>query len=520
MKKPPRRKQRILGITILATAAVLGVLFFTGNKQNTHEISESFEVVRDFTTSSILLSGRIAAENERQLGFPVSGTISQASAKVGERVTAGTILARLDVQLLLAQRRELEADITIQESILENILAGARPEEVAVEEESLALAELNYAHLQNQISSVIYDAFTTADNSVRNVVDDYLENAQSASPALLFPVSRNQSLRDALERNRVSVGNTLSSWTASISAQSTDLEQSVVYLTEVRDFMNLAALTVNTGDTSSAVSDTLLRTWKTNTATSRSAVVAALLNLEALQRNLETAAAQVRQAESRLTLIRSGATPTAIATQRETIERARASLTTLNAQISERTLRAPIAGIVASHEGEVGESIAAGVPVVTLISDTQPLLILEAPELTLPQISLGDRAVITLLALGDHAPLGGTVTSISPQASTDNGLVPYYEIEVTLDENELTISPGLLADARLTTGEYPDSIAVPRRFLLDYSPQAGTAQVWLMSPDGLLRQDVIIGATMSDQRVLILDGLRPGDSIVRLKQAL
>jgi HlyD family secretion protein len=509
-------RSRIITLVVVVVAAGVGLIAASRPDAN-GVVAESLEVETSFNVSTLTLSGRVTAKSESQIGFPVAGTIDQILVDVGDRVEEGQLIAQLSTRILAAEQREIEADIAIQEAVLADLLAGSRPEEVAVEEENLALAELTYKHLQNTLPNQIFEAYTVADNAILNTVDDYIDNSRSNNPTLLFFISRNQSLKESLERNRVSVERTLEGWQAILSQDPDDLETSLDYLTVVRDFMNLAALAVNSGDTSATVSDTLLRTWKTNTATARSAVVTALTQLESLEQQLETARREIDRAESRLALVASGATPTSVVTQRQTIERSRARLATLEAQRRERTLRAPLSGIVAQRGSDPGESVAAGAPVVTIISGEQPLVVLEAPELTLPEISLGDRGQVTLLALDPHNEIFGTVTSISPQARNDNGLVPYYEIDLTLDENELSITPGLIADALLTTEEYPNSIAIPRRYLISQDLEAATGEVWLMTAAGAQRQQITLGSTLSDQRIIVTDGLRDGDIIVRLK---
>lgn len=525
MKPAPKKPKYKKLILLVAGAALLVamVIVFTSKDSEELQVIESYTIEQGLTQSTLTLSGRVEANSSRNLSFPVAGRIASMTVDTGDTVTNGQTISRLDTSLLSAQKREAEAELSIQEAILQNLLAGNRPEEIAVKEESVTLAELAYDHLLSSAKTLLYDTYTTADNAIRNVIDDYILNAQSANPRLDFVLSRNQSLGASLERDRVSIEATLADWEILLASGAPEvstqdaLAEAESHLVIVRDFMNLAALAVNSADTTNETPDALLRTWKTSTAAARTEIVAALSEIQTARRDIETQNAKVNQAKTDLALAKSGATPTDINTQQQNIARSEARIQTINAEIGERTLRSPIDGVVADVIQEAGETVAAGAAIVTIISAGQPVLNLETPELVLPQLRVGNRAELTFLALSPHAPTFGTITTIDPQATIDNGLVPYYNVEVTLDETDLAITPGLLADAMVMVNDFPDSIAVPRRFLLDYNPAKAEASVWLRTPAGLRRQDIMVGQTLSDQRVIVTGGLKTDDIIVRVE---
>lgn len=511
-------------LTWLAAAGAILVagIFIVAARANKPEyiISESLTLSSGPVQSSLMLSGRVEADSTRDVSFPVTGRLSQVAVEVGDTATTNELLASLDTSLLSAERREAEAEVAIQEAVLANLIAGTRPEEIAVKQEAVNLAQLAYNHALDSTQTLVYDAYTTADNAIRGVVDDFFVNPRSTSPELVFTIARNQGLALSAERDRILIESVLANWQQLLSGITDETElllQSEQHLVEVRNFMNQAALAVNSADISTATPEATLRTWKTNTGTARTNVVQSLTELQTARQNLETLAAKITQATTELSLAQSGATRTDIRTQEETIAKARARLTTIDAQINERRLRAPLSGLVADVYYQPGETVTAGSAVLTIISSGLPILVLEAPELVLPQLSVGDRAQLTFLALAPHQTTEGTVTRINPQATIENGLVPYYEVEVTLDETSLAISPGLLADATIFVGDFADAIAIPRRFILDYDPTQSEAAVWLRTPSGIQRQTITIHQGLSDQRVLIESGLKTGDIIVRLE---
>lgn len=85
--------------------------------------SSSFDVKRQF-------SGQIEARRRSQLGFDRIGQIAQIFVDRGDEVTAGQLIAALDIDALRAQRHKLEADLRSAEALLREAQAGPRRETI------------------------------------------------------------------------------------------------------------------------------------------------------------------------------------------------------------------------------------------------------------------------------------------------------------------------------------------------------------------------------------------------------
>lgn len=79
----------------MTTVAVTGVEFTPG-----------YTVKRSFT-------GQVEAAARADLGFELGGRITHVMVEEGDRVTAGTVLAKLDTSALLPERAALEADLSM-----------------------------------------------------------------------------------------------------------------------------------------------------------------------------------------------------------------------------------------------------------------------------------------------------------------------------------------------------------------------------------------------------------------------
>ena len=93
--------------------------------------SDGFEMKRQF-------SGQIEARRKSALGFDRIGQIAELYADRGDEVTAGQLIAALDVEALRAQRNKLEADLRSAEALLREAKAGPRRETISAARASLA----------------------------------------------------------------------------------------------------------------------------------------------------------------------------------------------------------------------------------------------------------------------------------------------------------------------------------------------------------------------------------------------
>jgi HlyD family secretion protein len=90
--------------------------------------------------------GRIAASGtiegtEADLGFQVGGRVAQITAREGDRVVAGAMLARLDQRELEARRAAAVAQSDAARALLVEMERGARPEEVRQTQSGVSAAQ-------------------------------------------------------------------------------------------------------------------------------------------------------------------------------------------------------------------------------------------------------------------------------------------------------------------------------------------------------------------------------------------
>src|SRR5262245_41938932 len=100
------------------------LLLMTGCQQSEEAVAPAPRPVRTLTVekrdagSPITLTGRIAAEDEVSLGFRIAGRVIENNLKLGDRVGAGQVVARLESQNELNTLRTAQANLVAAQAQL------------------------------------------------------------------------------------------------------------------------------------------------------------------------------------------------------------------------------------------------------------------------------------------------------------------------------------------------------------------------------------------------------------------
>jgi HlyD family secretion protein len=114
-----RRTWIIVGGVILA---VVLVLIFTGGNRSEQSLFQTVEVGRGSLVATVGATGTVRSRNSATMLWQTSGTVETVSAKVGDRVQRGEVLASLDRTTLNQTVLLAEADLASAEKVLEDLL--------------------------------------------------------------------------------------------------------------------------------------------------------------------------------------------------------------------------------------------------------------------------------------------------------------------------------------------------------------------------------------------------------------
>lgn len=403
----------------------IGVVFVIGGIVTA--IFFQFAAVQKGTiVQEISASGKVEPSTKIDLRFKNSGKLVVLNARVGEKFSAGQLLAKQDTTKLDTLVAELQAGIDLQKAKLDQLLGGASTEEINIAETAVSNAETAIANVQQALEDAkknlinkLKDAYTKSDDAVRGKTDQLFNSPRSSSPQLSFAYPDSQ-LESDVEWERLLIESALNAWSESLNAISmqSDLSSAVVLADKntdrINSFLNKIALIINAlpPDFNSAISK-----WKNNIFTARKNVNAAISNLSTAEESINTKEARLKTAEgdlktaqNKLILKKTPARSQDVAVYEAKISQARASMQKIQAQIQDRIIIAYSSGIVTQINGEVGKVVGPDVTIVSLVSSGVFQIKLNMTENDIVNVRLGQEARIMLDAFKGKEFSGKVVT--------------------------------------------------------------------------------------------------------------
>ncbi len=507
------RKPLFIVLAFAALGVFAGGYVYFG--RSSKEAPAVVSVKRADIVQEVNVTGRVKPASEANLAFEKIGKVTSVYVKVGERALAGQVLVVLDNAEILASLADAEANVRAKIAKLDELKRGTRSEEIRIQEVKVENAKVAVEDAKRNLLDKIQDAYTKSDDAVRNDADQFFSNPRSLNPQLTF-VNVDTGLKADLERERPILETMLNSWSASLAALSVS-QDLLSYakaarenLGRIKSFLDKASLAVNVLTPTSNLSQTTVDAWKTAVSGARADINTALSNLTVAEEKRRGADSNLAVVENELALKLAGATPEEIAAQEAEVERARASVLTIRAQISKTELRAPFRGIITEQNAKVGEIAAANSALVSLISETQFEIEANVPEADIAKIKIGNSARVTLDAYGSDIGFDASVVSIDPAEKIIDG-VATYRITLQFAKEDMRIRSGMTANIDIVGDRRHNVLAVPQRAI---SIRNGEKTVRILK--GGAAQEVRVGTGLrgSDGNVEIVQGLEEGDQVI------
>ena len=196
------------------------------------------------------------------------------------------------------------------------------------------------------------------------------------------------------------------------------------------------------------------------------------------------------------------------------------SIQKTEAIIAQKLIRAPFSGQLGIRQIDLGQYLNPGAPIVTLTDLSMLYVNFTLPSQIRPQISVGQRVNVTSDAFPGRNFVA-KITTIEPQLSPDTRTI---EVQATMPNPDDALLPGMFVNAAVVLPPQPDTIVVPET-AVEYTLYGDS--VYVIRQDGkdakgnpilkAVRTPVKTGARWDD-KVAILDGLKPGEQIVAAGQ--
>jgi multidrug efflux pump subunit AcrA (membrane-fusion protein) len=365
------------------------------------------------TAGLVSAEGKIEPARDATLAFRLSERVSQVLVAEGDTVAAGQPLVRLETADLNAAASQAEAAVgeararvAVAQAQLDQVQAGARPEEIAAAQAEYKAAQAGVGQAAAQRDQVTKGA--TADAIA--AAEAQLAQAQAQQKQLQITYD------DIIKNIKYLAGPTEEKARFNLNAANQAVVAAQAALDQVR--AGASAQTVQAYNSAVGVS--------------------------AYQRDA---------AKARLQLLQAGPSAEQMAVARAQLQQAQAGLDAANAglqaaqvQLAQATLLAPFAGIVTRLSVEVGELATPGAPAVSLADlSAWRMQTTDLAETDVVLVRPGQAASVTLDAFPGQK-FDGTISEISNLSETNRGNTT-YAVTIKLAPTSAALRWGMTAFA-------------------------------------------------------------------------
>lgn len=509
-----RTRPVITGIVILVVL-VVGISITSAVLSPDASPYETVEAGYSDVIQQVSVTGRVQPVSDATLAFDRSGRVARVYASIGDHVSAGTVLVSLDNADSRAALAGSEASLAAEQSKLDALLNGARPEEIIVKQgEVLQAGAVLEVSKQGALDALI-SASTVADDAVRNHTNQMFDNPETSFPHVSFVTEYTQQMGDG----RVAAGTYLKelvtiSTGATVSDNLTEeISKARSEVTLVLSFLNICAIAVNDLKTStgSTLSQTTIDSYRSSVATARTNLNATLSALSAAQNSLSSATQALSLSQSQLTLLTAPPTVDSVNQAKAALAAAQANVDASRATLRHTYITAPFTGEVTQMDAKVGQIAVANTSLVAMIAPNVFKIEAYVPEADIAKVRVGQSASTTLDAYGYDVVFPTLVTSIDPAETIKEGVATYKVVLQFQDTKDLAKS-GMTTNVDIATGERIHVISVPARAVV---LQDNRKYVRVLQEDGSVKDvEVETGLRGSLGTIEITVGISEGDKVI------
>jgi RND family efflux transporter MFP subunit len=162
-------------------------------------------------------------------------------------------------------------------------------------------------------------------------------------------------------------------------------------------------------------------------------------------------------AQQRYDMARQGTRPQDKEAATEQSRAAAAQMHEARKRLADTRLEAPIAGFVGMRRIDVGDTVGAGIPVISVL-DLNPVKVRVAiPESEIGKVHEGARGTVTIPSL-DGKQFEGKVETVGVAADPASRT---YAVKISVPNPEHLLRAGMVSDARIFSSEIVNAITVP-----------------------------------------------------------
>ena len=499
------RKKRSIWIIIILIVVVVAGYFIFGKKNNAGSIQTGFTAKQNLQ-ETVLSTGQVVSGTDLNLSFQGSGVVRRISAKEGDKVSQGQVLASLDQSSALAVLTTAQGYLAQAQANYEKLLAGATQQTIKTNQDSVNSAQQDLTNAYSGGINTLNSAHTATYNAlstVTSIQDKYFRGQDQQG--IKVTDSKND-----IDTNMQSAENYLN--IAEKSSDQTDIDtaisQMIFALNNVYDDVNVIRAQCDQGsyyNTVASADKTLLDTQKTYINT-------ALTGTTTLRQNIASLKLALQRVEDQLSVVVAPPTQADIDLAKAQVLSAQGQVASAQTALNNLIIVAPEAGTITQVDIKVGEQ-ATSMKEVMVLQDIGNLHAeADVSEANVAALQVGQSIDYTFDALGPDKHFSGQVLTINPASTVISGVVDYL-VKGSFD-NVPEIKPGMTANMTILVAKKDSALAVPSTAVINKNSKQYVRVIDNSKNKIYHEVQVQTGLQADGGLVEIISGLNDGQEIV------
>lgn len=455
-------------------------------------------------------TGQVSASNQTDIQSQVSGTITSITAKVGQKVSTGDLIATIDPKNALIQLQTAKISLAkLTEPAKASDISNATNNLDKAYDDAFNAISSTYLDLPSIVSGMkelLYsqDGFLSNQHysMLSTTAQTYIRTASTA-----YDLATNEYL-DSLNRfkniSRTSPRNEIESVLDSTSKTIKDMGSAVTQAQNALTFITTNQSEYNPTAAASAANN--INTWASQANNDVSALISAKNNISSNKNSLVN--------------LRDGADDLDIQSAELNLEQARQTY-------ANYFIKAPYDGIIGRIPVNVFGQAGGGTVIATIVGQ-QNIATISLNEVDAAKVRPGQDVLITFDAI-DGLNATGTVSQVDQVGSVSQGVVS-YGVKININTQDERIRPGMSVNTNIITNQQLDVLLVPStaiksqgnlkyvqtfdKSVLPNSAARTINRTITVSPTSLPKQVVVTTGDSDDTNTIITSGLQPGQLVV------
>lgn len=498
------KRKRWIWIVLLAVALLasgVGYLYYNNIYLQAQEpVQQETMATYTATRGDLVLtasgSGTLEPASEVGLAFRSSGVLAEMLVKVGDKVDAGQVVARLDDtdardQLTQAQINFRQAELSLAG------VANVSASDLAAAEASLSSAKANLTALTSPAGGQELLAAQQSLKSAKEALADLLDGPD----------------QDTVDSARADL--TLAAMSLQIAQAAYDKVADKATIGSSQEAMDLWQATTNYEKAKAEYNKAVAGATEDEISDARAQVAQAQAALDALLAEpdpdgVAAAKANVAEAQAKLDELLAGGSASALEAAQLSVQQAQLDLQSAQRTLANTELVSTVSGTVIAIDAQVGESVGTSA-IITVADLEEPQILFWVEESDLTSVAPGNAVNIVFEALPDYA-FSGTILRIDPVLATVSNVsaVQCYA-SVDLSAHPVELLSGMNAEVEVVAGEARNAVLVPLTALREL----GTDQyaVFVVQANGEMEMRVVEVGLADYVNAAIVSGLEVGEVV-------